>query len=94
MNFEGRCPSEGDGIDLSRNSGSINKQPASGFKAEETHLYFSCRVHIWIPERDVALDRWKRRSINWLKPTIEQRLKDRFLQKWQSELRSMSSCDV
>lgn len=40
----------GDGIDLSRDSGSINKQQASGFKAEETHLYFSRRVHIWIPE--------------------------------------------
>lgn len=51
-------PSEGDGIDLSRDSGSINKQQASGFKAEETHLYFSRRVCIWIPEWDVALDRW------------------------------------
>lgn len=43
-------PSEGDGIDLSRDSGSINKQQASGFKAEETHLYFSWRVCIWTPE--------------------------------------------
>lgn len=40
----------GDGIDLSSDSGSINKQQASGFKAEETHLYFSPRLCIWIPE--------------------------------------------
>lgn len=40
----------GDGIDLSRESGSINKQWASDFKAEETYLYFSRRVCIWIPE--------------------------------------------
>lgn len=40
----------GDSIDLSRDSGSINKQQASGFKAEKTHLYFSRRVRIWIPE--------------------------------------------
>ncbi|TNN52260.1 hypothetical protein EYF80_037536 [Liparis tanakae] len=47
---DARGPSEGDGIDLSSDSGSINKQQASGFKAEETHLYFSRRVRIWIPE--------------------------------------------
>lgn len=40
----------GVGIDLSRESGSINKQWASDFKAEKTHLYFSWRVRIWIPE--------------------------------------------
>lgn len=34
-------PSDGDGIDLGRGSGSINKQQGSGFKAEKAHLYFS-----------------------------------------------------
>ena len=32
-------------------------------------------------------------NINWLKRTVEQRLKDQFLQKWRSELYSMTSCD-
>lgn len=45
-------PFEGDGIDLSGDSGSINKQQASGFKAEETHLYFTSGHLRW----DVALD--------------------------------------
>lgn len=38
LRFEGL--SAEDGIDLSRDSGSANKQRASCFKAEETHLYF------------------------------------------------------
>lgn len=48
-----------DGIDLSADSGSTNKQPATGFKDEETHLYFSLRA--WISElgRHVAPDRWR-----------------------------------
>lgn len=39
-------PSEGDGIDLSRDSGSINKQQASGFKAEETSLFQLEGLHL------------------------------------------------
>lgn len=33
-------------------------------------------------------------NTNWLKLTVEQRLKDQFTQKWQSELRYMTSCDI
>ncbi len=33
-------------------------------------------------------------NINWLKQSVEQRQKDRFKQKWQSEHRAMTSCDI
>ena len=33
-------------------------------------------------------------NINWLKLAVEQRMKDQFVQKWKSELNSMTSCDT
>jgi hypothetical protein len=33
-------------------------------------------------------------SVEWLKMSVEQRLKDQFIQKWYQELESMSSCDL
>lgn len=33
-------------------------------------------------------------NANWLKGTVEQRLKDHLLQKWRSELNSMTLCDT
>ena len=33
-------------------------------------------------------------SIEWLKLTVERRLKDIFIQQWESELRQMTSCDL
>ena len=42
--------------------------------------------YIWLTQKFSNTD--------WLKRTVEQRLKDQFLQKWRSELHSMTSCDI
>lgn len=61
LNLESACwrPIWGRWYRSEPGTGSINKQQASGFKAEETHLYFSRRVRIWIPELGTwPPDRW------------------------------------
>jgi hypothetical protein len=68
------------------------------------NLYISGQyVSPWVADIKKILDDcgysniWQQQnfvSVEWLKMSVEQRLKDQFIQKWYQELESMSSCDL
>ena len=60
---------------------------ASPWVSQVKQILDDCGLsYIWITQ--------KYNNINWLKKIVEQKLKDQFIQRWQSELTSMTSCDT
>ncbi|XP_030230039.1 uncharacterized protein LOC115556816 [Gadus morhua] len=60
---------------------------ASPWVSQVKQILDDCGLsYIWIKQQY--------NNINWLKKIVEQRLKDPFIQRWQSELTSMTSCDT